>query len=132
MENQQEEGDLVCMKYDLEDRLISFAPDVIDLIESLPLNRACNHLAGQLIRSGTSPALSYGEAQAGESKKDFIHKMGVALKELRETRINLKIIQKKRYAPEKELNTALKESNELVAIFVKSIMTARSNQRDSG
>jgi len=77
------------MKYDLEERLVNFAIKIIDVVESLPRTRAGNHLAGQLIRSGTSPAFNYGEAQAAESRSDFVHKIGIVLKELKETRICL-------------------------------------------
>ena len=71
--------------YDLQERLIEFAVRVLNVVESLPNSRVGNHVAGQLIRSGTSPAPNYGEAQSAESRKDFIHIMKVALKELRET-----------------------------------------------
>ena len=71
--------------YDLAERLINFAASIIELAEMLPGSFAGRHIAGQMIRSGTAPALHYGEAQGGESRKDFIHKMKVALKELRET-----------------------------------------------
>lgn len=118
------------MKFDLEDRLIDFAALVIDIIELLPDNGACNHLAGQLVRSGTPPALIYGEAQSAESRKDFVHKMKMALKELRETRISLRIIEHKGYLEDNEkLTISLKESNELISIFVKSIATARGNMK---
>lgn len=70
-------------KHDLEERLINFAVLIIEIVESMPDTKAANHLAGQLLRSGTSPALNYGEAQSGESRKDFIHKIKIALKELR-------------------------------------------------
>src|SRR2546425_686783 len=73
-------------KYDLEDRLLEFAATVIEVSEKLPNTRAGNHLAGQLLRAGTSPYGNHGEAQAPESAEDFIHKMKVCLKELRETR----------------------------------------------
>jgi four helix bundle protein len=79
-------------KHDLEERLINFAVLIIEIVETMPNTRAANHLAGQLLRSGTSPALNYGEAQNGESCKDFIHKIKVVLKELRESYICLKII----------------------------------------
>ncbi|HEX7846035.1 MAG TPA: four helix bundle protein, partial [Chitinophagaceae bacterium] len=72
-------------RYDLQERLINFASDCIDVAERLPKTFAGNHIAGQLIRSSTSPALHYGEAQGAESRDDFIHKMKVCLKELRET-----------------------------------------------
>jgi four helix bundle protein len=71
-------------KFDLEERLITYAVSVIKVIDTLPSNKATTHLGGQLIRSSTSPALNYGEVQAAESRKDFIHKMKIVLKELRE------------------------------------------------
>jgi four helix bundle protein len=71
-------------KFELEDRLVDFAVLIIDIVDNLPNTKAGNHLAGQLVRSGTSPALNYGEAQSGESRKDFIHKIKIVLKELRE------------------------------------------------
>ena len=79
-------------KYDLEERLIQFALLIIDIVEKLPNTRAGNHIAGQLIRSGTSPAFNYGEAQVAESRDDFIHKMKICLKELKETHIAVQII----------------------------------------
>jgi four helix bundle protein len=80
----------------LEERLIDFAVAIVDVVESLPNSKAGNHIANQLIRSGTSPAPNYGEARSAESRKDFIHKMKISLKELRETMIWLKIIARKR------------------------------------
>lgn len=82
-------------KFDLEDRLVDFAVRIIETAEALPNTRAGNHIAGQLIRCGTSPALNYGEAQSAESRNDFIHKMKIVLKELRETGVCLKIIKRK-------------------------------------
>lgn len=88
----------------------------------LPRTFAGNHISGQIIRSGTSPALNYGEAQAAESTKDFIHKMGIVLKELRETSISLRIIiQKPLVANIDEVQKCLNECNELIAIFATSI-----------
>jgi four helix bundle protein len=81
-------------KYDLEERLIDFAILIIQITESLFNTRAGNHIAGQLVRSGTSPALHYGEAQSAESRTDFIHKLKILLKELRETKTALRIIKK--------------------------------------
>lgn len=80
-------------KYDLEDRLIQFSLLIIEIVEILPTNKVGNHIAGQLIRSGTSPAFNYGEAQVAESRNDFIHKMKICLKELKETQIALQIIR---------------------------------------
>jgi four helix bundle protein len=84
-------------KFDLEERLIAFAAVMIDVSEALPKTFAGNHLGGQLLRSGTSPALHYGEAQAAESPADFIHKMKVCLKELRETYNCLRVIHMKNW-----------------------------------
>ena len=81
-------------KFDLEDRLIDFAARCIKVASALPGDKAGQHLMGQLTRSGTSPALNYGEAQGAESRKDFIHKMKIGLKELRETVVCLKNIVK--------------------------------------
>jgi len=115
------------IKYDLEDRLIEFGSRVINLVESLPGTITGKHLGAQLVRSGTSPALNYGEAQAAESRPDFIHKMKVALKELRETLVNLKFILKRNYFPKERLLPLIKENDELIAIFIKSISTAQEN-----
>ena len=113
-------------KYDLEDRLITFAITIMELVEDLPKNRAGNHIAGQLIRCGTSPALNYGEVQSSESQKDFIHKMKIILKELRETNICLKIIKRKPLIRQAQrLDKITKECNELISIFVSSIRTAQ-------
>lgn len=113
-------------KFNLEERLINFSVLIIQTVDQLPKNRAGNHLGGQLIRSGTSPALNYGEAQAAESKKDFLHKIKVTLKELRETQVCLKIIQKAKLL---DVNNLIQETSELVAIFVKSVQTAQQNQQ---
>ncbi len=114
--------------YDLQEPLIEFAVRVLNVFESLPNSRAGNHVAGQLIRSGTSPAPNYGEAQSAKSQKDFIHKMKVALKELRETLVWLLIIQRKALAePVDKLTSLIEENNELISIFVASIATAQKN-----
>ena len=119
-------------KYDLEDRLIEFAVLVITIAENLKNSRAGNHIAGQLVRSGTSPALNYGEAQSAESLSDFIHKFKILLKELRETRVALKITKRVPLINDIELvDKGLIECNELISIFVKSIDTAKKNKRKS-
>jgi four helix bundle protein len=86
---------MMVQKFDLEERLIDFATKVDEIVEALPANRLGNYISGQLIRSGCSPALNYGEAQAAESRSDFIHKMKIILKELRESLVSLKIIERK-------------------------------------
>ena len=112
-------------KYDLEERLIDFAVDIIFFIESLPNTKSANHLGGQLLRSGTSPSLNYGEAKSAESKNDFLHKMKVCLKELRESYNCLRILDRaKIYKTEQQVKELIIECNELISIFVKSIVTA--------
>jgi four helix bundle protein len=118
------------MKYDLEERLINFSVQIIALVESMPGTKTANHLANQLLRSGTSPALNYAEAQSGESPNDFIHKMKVSLKELRETLVCLKIISKSNlFTSLEKLDPLLKEANELVSIFVTSVKTAEKGKK---
>lgn len=115
-------------KYDLEERLIEFAVLIIKVAESLNNTKAGNHIAGQLVRSGTSSALQYGEAQSAESRNDFIHKLKILLKELRESLVALKIIKRVPLISKIDLlEKALVECNELIAIFVKSIETAKKN-----
>ena len=115
-------------KKDLETRLINFAVLIVQIVETMQQTKAANHLSGQLLRSGTSPALNYGEAQSGESRRDFIHKIKIVLKELRESNICMKIIYNtKLYEKEEPIQLALNESNELIAIFVQSVATAQKN-----
>jgi four helix bundle protein len=117
-------------KFDLEERLISFSVLVIEITKEMPNDYASNHLAKQLLRSGTLVSLNYGEAQSGESRKDFIHKMKIVLKELRETYICLKIIERtKLYKTLPNIQKAQLENNELISIFVKSIETAQKNMK---
>ena len=116
-------------KFDLEERLIEFAVSIIALAELLPNSRIATNLANQLVRSGTSPALNYGEAQSAESRNDFIHKLKIVLKELRETSISLKIMKRVGFGESSGLLQAcLDESLELIAIFAKSLMTAESKK----
>ena len=113
----------------LEDRLIEFAVRIITVVEALPDSRAGNHIAGQLIRSGTSPAPNYAEAQSAESRNDFIHKLKICLKELRESRVWLLIIQRKKLIDTiQRLKPLVDECEELIAIFVASINTAIRNK----
>ncbi len=117
-------------KFDLEERLINFSVLIIEITNEMPNSKAGNHLSGQLIRSGTSPALNYGEAQSGESRKDFIHKIKIALKELRESFVCLKIIfRAKLFKSEQKMQLAMNENNELISIFIKSAETAQNNLR---
>ncbi len=102
-------------KYDLEDRLIEFAIKIIELVEELPQSKAGNHIAGQLIRCGTSPALNYGEVQSSESQKDFIMRIRISRKESKESRYWLKLVDiEEEHDQEKERNSLIKEATELI------------------
>lgn len=112
-------------RYDLEERFISFAVRVIRVAEALPKTATGIHVRNQLIRSGTSPAPNYGEAQAAESRADFIHKFKIILKELRETRIWLLItVHAGLVKPTTLLDPLLEENRALIAIAVTSLKTA--------
>lgn len=118
------------LKYrsDLEERLVDFAVSIIRTAESLPGTKAGKHIGGQLIRSGTSPAPNYGEAQDAESRADFIHKMKISLKELRETKVWLQMITKASLVKTPStVEPVIREAEELIAIFVASIKTAKKN-----
>ena len=106
--------------------MVNFSMSTIEIVESLPNSLVGNHLSKQLIRSGTSPALNYGEAQSAESRNDFIHKMKISLKDLRESSVCLKIISKK-YKDQIDVSAVIDECEELISIFVKSIQTAKKN-----
>ena len=117
-------------KYDIENRLINFSVNVILVCGNLNGSFASQHLAKQLIRSTTSAALNHGEAQSAESPRDFLHKMRLCLKELRESLVNLKI-QKGAELIEnfKKLDELLEENNQLIAIFVTSIRTSEQKNK---
>ncbi len=115
-------------KFDLEDRLVDFACMCLEVCDLLPNSKAGQNLEFQLSKSCTASALIYGEAQAAESRADFIHKMKMVLKEIRETRVNLKIIIRKPVVKNEKVDTAFTEANELMAIFLKSIDTAKQNK----
>jgi four helix bundle protein len=110
---------------DLEERLILFGILIIRVSEGMPRSSAGVHLSGQMLRSGTSPALNYAEAKAAESHRDFTHKIKVVLKEIRETWVNLRMTDGSGIHSDRAIVAlALAESNELVAIFTKSVKTA--------
>ena len=116
-------------KYDLEERLVKFAVMIANLTETLPDTMFGRYIGGQVIRSCCSPAINYGEAKSAESLGDFIHKMKICPKELRETLVSLKIIQQKPLIRNNELlSIALLECNELISIFVKSIQTSEKRK----
>jgi four helix bundle protein len=110
-----------------EDRLIKFANLILHVCDNIKPTDSGMHLKSQLIRSGTSVALNYGEALSAESNKDLLHKYRIMVKELRESRINLKIIELHDLCKNCDLlSKAIDENNQLMAIFIKSIQTVRS------
>ena len=110
--------------YDLEERLINFAVLIIKLVSHFPNSDIGKHLGNQLQRSATAPALNYGEAQGAESPADFLHKMRICLKELRESQINLKISFRSGLLSKEDAKQSLDECGQLVAIFTSSVKTA--------
>jgi four helix bundle protein len=111
---------------DIENRLIDFAVPIVRVCNALPHSPAARHISGQLLRSGTSPAPNYAEARGAESKKDFVHKLKIVLKELNETRVWLKIVIRTEMLPEQRLEELLDECDQLCRIISSSIQTARS------
>ena len=117
-------------RYDLEDRLLDFAVNVVELTDSLPNSRAGNHIAGQLLRCGTSPLSNHGEVEAAESRKDFLHKLRICLKELRETKRWLRLVSRlKKLGEPPNLRACLNEVEELIRIFAASVKTAEKNAK---
>jgi four helix bundle protein len=113
---------------ELEERLVDFAVRIIKLVANLPKTPAGKHIAGQILRSGTSPAPNYGEARGAESHADFIHKYGVVLKELNETSIWLRIIKRSELLKPELMTDLIDENQQLCRIFTSSLKTARSNR----
>ena len=112
-------------RYDLEERLLNYSASIIRIVESLDHCRAGNYVGGQLLRSGLSPYFNHGEAEAAESAKDFVHKLSICLKELRESKRALRLVRSVPLIKEdSHLNQLLMETDELIRIFVASIRTA--------
>ena len=116
---------------ELEERLLVFAVRIGKVVDAIPETRLGRHIAGQLVRSGTSPAPNYAEACGAESKRDFVHKLGICLKELRESRCWIRLIQKSELLPNERVADLLDESNQLCNIVAASIVTAKSSLFDS-
>ncbi len=115
--------------YDLSDRLIAFGVLVCKIVESLPSTRVGRHIGNQLLRSGTAPAPHHAEAQAGESRRDFTHKLRLCLKELRETLVWLRLARRLSIGEESLLDRGARESDELIRILVASIASAERNRQ---
>lgn len=112
---------------DIQERMINFAVAIIKLSSALPKTKAGNHIAGQLLRCGTSPAPNYGEARGAESRKDFIHKLGIVLKELNESGNWLEMIKRSELLKSEAVQPVMQECMELAKIISSSIRTANAN-----
>jgi four helix bundle protein len=122
MENERSKADA------LEERLIDFAVRVIKLSASLPKPPAGKHIAGQILRSGTSPAPNYGEARGAESHADFVHKLGIVVKELNETSIWLRVIERSQILKKELLTNIIEENREMCRIFTATLKTSRTRK----
>jgi four helix bundle protein len=117
-------------KKDIENRLIDFSVEISEWIIRLPKHPTVFHLKDQIIRSSTSAALNYGEAQSAESKRDFIHKINIVMKELRETKINLEMISRlEKFKGNPKISELISENDQLLAIFFRTLQTAKINLR---
>ena len=115
---------------ELSERLINFAARVGKVVDALPDTRMGRHIAGQFVRCGTSPAPNYEEACAAESRADFIHKLGICLKELRESRSWIRLIIRTELLPEERMGELLDECDQLCNIIAQSIVTAKKNKNN--
>jgi four helix bundle protein len=110
-------------------RLFDFTVQIIGLVQAFPKNPVGLHVGNQLLRAGTSPGANYEEACGAESHRDFCHKVGIVLKELKESRYWLRVAQKALLnQPVPQLDDLLEETEQLIAIFGKSLSTARSKK----
>lgn len=115
--------------YDLEERLLDYGARIISLTKALPADYAERHIANQLLRSGTAPLSHHGEAQSAESPADFVHKLHLALKELRESQRWLRLLDRAKLVPPgRDLSPLLDETDELIRIFVSSIATSKKKR----
>lgn len=120
-------------KKEIENRLINSCVEISEWIVKLPKHPTVLILKDQIIRSSTSAALNYGEAQSAESRRDFVHKIGIVMKELRETQINLIIISRlSMFSSDQKVKELMKENDELLAIFFRTLHTAKSNLNKTG
>ena len=115
-------------RFDLEERLLEYAVRIIRLVDALPGTRAGRHVADQLLRCGTSPLANHGELQGAESRKDFIHKLGICLKEIREARRWLRLVHRVPLLAPSKIDPLLGETEALIKIFSASIRTAEKNK----
>jgi four helix bundle protein len=116
-------------QFDLEERLLEYAVRIIRLVDALPATRAGRHVADQLLRCDTSPLANHGELQGAESRKDFIHKLGICLKEIREARRWLRLVYRVPPLSPSKVDPLIGETEALIKIFAASIRTAEKNKR---
>ena len=114
-------------RFDLEERLLAFSVRIIEIVDALANTRGANHVGAQLLRCGTSPYGNHGEVQAAESRRDFVHKLRVCLKELKETPRWLRLIQRSEWVPQSKTAPIFGKTEQLIKIFFSSIRTAESN-----
>jgi four helix bundle protein len=116
---------------DLADRFLDFAVRIIKLVCALPKTIVGKHIGGQITRSGTSPGSNYEESRGAESRADFIHKLGIVLKELKETRFWLQVIRRAEILAPQRVEPLIQECEELCAIIARSIVTAKIRRNNS-
>ena len=114
----------------LEERLLEYGARIIKLVECLPNTLVGRRVAEQLLRSGTSAGANYEEAKGAESKEDFVHKLQIALKELRESSYWLRLLVKSGEIPAQRMNNLLDESDQLRAMLSKSVATAKGKAKE--
>jgi four helix bundle protein len=130
VQRREESATVTCERtFDLEERLLEYAVRIIRLVDALPASPAGRHVANQLLRCGTSPLANHGELQGAESRKDFIHKLGLCLKEIREARRWLRLVHRVPLVPPRKVDPLIAETEALIKIFAASIRTAKQNKR---
>jgi four helix bundle protein len=131
MQNADSVAERLVKPYDLGERFLDFADRVVSVVEALPETRVGRRIADQLRRSGTSPLGNYEEACAAESRRDFVHKLRVCLKEVRESRAWLRLTARRNLLPAARLGDLIDESEQLARIIGQSIATAKGIRKKS-
>jgi four helix bundle protein len=116
---------------ELSERLLAFAVRVGKVVNALPATRLGRHIAGQLIRSGTSPGPNYEEGCAAESRADFVHKLSICLKELRESRFWIRLIVESELLSKRKMDDLQDECTQLCKILAQALLTAKKNKHQT-
>ena len=127
--NVQRDAGANAQRFDLKERLLEYAVRIIRVADALPPSKAARDVSDQLLRCGTSPLANHGELQGAESRKDFIHKLDVCLKEIREARRSPRLIHRVPLLAAAKVERLRKETEALIKIFSASIRTAEKNRR---